>query len=715
MRNKITCLVGLLMCLSNLNIYGQCDCPTSMNLVPNPGLEEVSEPNCSTGDGDMHTDFSPVADWIGIAPEVNGSTPDYHHPICSGAGSISSCGPDGVACAGFYASVPGGHAEFIQVKLKEPLIGGREYCFSFQAKSMGGVGLGGATPSNNIGFTLSPDSIVKEATNINPYYLDLFPPYWQLADGLLVPADSCATFTGSICAEGGEQWMCFGGFRHFQDVTFETISDTMFSYIVIDNVSLKQSDASYLFLNLTTDNETLLCGQCATLSPVFDYCLDYPTVTWTPSNITGTDPVTVCPLTTTSYTFAAQNEDACSVTEKSRTITIEVINPNDLTATFTSEITGGCETQAVQFNTDYQGTGFSYLWDFGDGTTADTANPSHSYATSGNYEVSFTITYDGGTVCDVTATDEISEIFNINVFNPQELVFEELQSVCNATPSPFILDDLKLHNYEGIWTIANTPAGDFPASIADGQLNAFEATTGIYTLNFALATPPPEACQSEWLVDIEITDINYETVHLPTCEGTSTTYEGQTIAAGNSVTIETLGDSGCGTVTEIFADALPSFADSIFVDVCEGEQVNYEGYLLSAGESMLLEKSSQAGCDSSTYLFAQAIFPDSPNAAALGCLPSILITRPTAFSPNGDGVNDVFRLIPNPYVNINTMDLQIYDRWGNVVFQSADIADAWDGTYKGRNMPLGVYVFFARVVFADGTAEMVKGNVSLVR
>jgi len=91
---------------------------------------------------------------------------------------------------------------------------------------------------------------------------------------------------------------------------------------------------------------------------------------------------------------------------------------------------------------------------------------------------------------------------------------------------------------------------------------------------------------------------------------------------------------------------------------------------------------------------------------------SVLI--PNAFSPNGDGENDIFRLAG---FNVETVNLYIYDRWGSQKFQmiGETIDKGWDGTFKGKDAELGVYVYYAEVTFTDGSEEFFKGNVTLIK
>jgi gliding motility-associated-like protein len=88
---------------------------------------------------------------------------------------------------------------------------------------------------------------------------------------------------------------------------------------------------------------------------------------------------------------------------------------------------------------------------------------------------------------------------------------------------------------------------------------------------------------------------------------------------------------------------------------------------------------------------------------------------PNAFSPNKNGINDVFRPVG---VGINlTLEYQltIYNRWGEKVFETLDPLHGWDGTYGGRQPMEGVYVYKAQVVFLDGSRKIYKGDITLLR
>ena len=97
-----------------------------------------------------------------------------------------------------------------------------------------------------------------------------------------------------------------------------------------------------------------------------------------------------------------------------------------------------------------------------------------------------------------------------------------------------------------------------------------------------------------------------------------------------------------------------------------------------------------------------------------------LIQFPTAFSPNGDGLNDFFMaqtLSPNVWV---IQSLFVYDRWNNVIFGRTNISPnelekGWDGTNDQNPLPPGIYPYLAEVKFLDGVVLIYRGAVTLTR
>jgi len=92
------------------------------------------------------------------------------------------------------------------------------------------------------------------------------------------------------------------------------------------------------------------------------------------------------------------------------------------------------------------------------------------------------------------------------------------------------------------------------------------------------------------------------------------------------------------------------------------------------------------------------------------------IFAPTAFSPNGDGVNEEFVFF-EVGTDLEEMDMVIFNRAGQKVFQTTDIKNYWNGKLNnsGNPCPIEVYTWFAKLTFTNGESLVYKGNVSLLR
>ncbi|MBD3749389.1 MAG: gliding motility-associated C-terminal domain-containing protein [Sphingobacteriales bacterium] len=85
---------------------------------------------------------------------------------------------------------------------------------------------------------------------------------------------------------------------------------------------------------------------------------------------------------------------------------------------------------------------------------------------------------------------------------------------------------------------------------------------------------------------------------------------------------------------------------------------------------------------------------------------------PNAFTPNGDGTNDQFNVLIS---NLKTYHIDIFNRYGSLIFSSNSIVDSWDGTYKGKPMPVGVYYFLIEAEDLKGNKIYKKDSVTLIR
>ncbi|MAT56157.1 MAG: hypothetical protein CMN32_16930 [Saprospirales bacterium] len=96
------------------------------------------------------------------------------------------------------------------------------------------------------------------------------------------------------------------------------------------------------------------------------------------------------------------------------------------------------------------------------------------------------------------------------------------------------------------------------------------------------------------------------------------------------------------------------------------------------------------------------------------------IEVPTAFTPGNDGVNDLLLVHGNSKLVDKINYFRVFDRWGELLFEAGDFeinsnTTGWDGTFKGKPMPPGVYVWYLEVSFIDGSLERYSGHTTLIR
>ncbi len=98
----------------------------------------------------------------------------------------------------------------------------------------------------------------------------------------------------------------------------------------------------------------------------------------------------------------------------------------------------------------------------------------------------------------------------------------------------------------------------------------------------------------------------------------------------------------------------------------------------------------------------------------------LLLYVPNSFTPNGDEFNNTFKPVYGSSFTLVEYDLLIYNRWGEIVFQSMDISTGWDGTIKGQIAPEGVYIWKLNIktddrIMADSNSKQMTGNINLIR
>ncbi len=129
-------------------------------------------------------------------------------------------------------------------------------------------------------------------------------------------------------------------------------------------------------------------------------------------------------------------------------------------------------------------------------------------------------------------------------------------------------------------------------------------------------------------------------------------------------------------------------------------------FIASSSATFAAILTDTAGCTASDSMRLTVIVPR-------------IIFIPTVFSPNGDDINDKFTISGRRNL-INIAYMRIYDRWGNQVFENTDLdpgveEDGWDGKFSGDPAAPGVYVYVAQLMYEDGSDEVIKGGITLIR
>lgn len=90
------------------------------------------------------------------------------------------------------------------------------------------------------------------------------------------------------------------------------------------------------------------------------------------------------------------------------------------------------------------------------------------------------------------------------------------------------------------------------------------------------------------------------------------------------------------------------------------------------------------------------------------------LEMPNAFSPNGDGINDIYKA-KDGYQSIVEFHAYIFNRWGQKLYEWTDPAGGWDGKYKGKDVKQGAYFVLVKAKGADGRTFNIKRDVNLLR
>jgi gliding motility-associated-like protein len=417
-------------------------------------------------------------------------------------------------------------------------------------------------------------------------------------------------------------------------------------------------------------------------------------------------------------------------------------------AEFTADQTTGCSTFSVTLD-NFSTTSDSYLWDFGNGdTTSVIFNPTVTYFDPGQYEIFLYVT---DSVCLLTDTAQIS----ITVLDSIVLDVNDPLPLCSPVPMTFTANSFGTAS-EFIWSsnsdfsdtlntslldsvLVITPPGNatYYVMAGNGYCSQIDSVTVTFTSSSIVLSANDSICANE-IVYASATDTNplisfsYQwgpaSILIGSPNGNtasffpdSSQYIYVTASASNGCIIE---DSLFIAVSNLADGDVVATSSAYYVP--EGSTVSLQGqpagllYQWTPINSVLNPNSqnTNATVNQSTLFTLYAtdgICTKSDtvlvNTYGFICEDSYIYI-PNAFTPNNDNENDIL------YVRgqlIEKMLFRVFDRWGEMVFESTERDYGWDGTFRGKRLDPDVYDYYLQAVCIDGEEAIIKGNVTLIR
>lgn len=467
------------------------------------------------------------------------------------------------------------------------------------------------------------------------------------------------------------------------------------------------------------------------------------TVVWgdNPAIVSTTDSSVIVntsnPDLNTTITFTITNEFGCS-----EDASISLTSTPKPVLDFTFEVT--CGTLEMCFTNGTMPLEGDFIWDFGDLTTTDDTstelNPCYTYPSAGTYMV--TLTVDGGSCDGITITKEVAVplIPSINIVNDDEfLCFGQkvvLNAETNVVDGQIVWSDGSGANIgEGLSiTVMGMSTMDFTVTVTDKNGCTASDVVNVEVYIFDLSVDVPEiACVGEE-VTVTLTNnspgdnFTYDwepNGNIAQGEGTTTVIisANETTDFSVNVTNNTNGcDSTINFTLNISVINKTLSADPPNPYQCKEVTISVDGaadnctYLWDTGEttSSILDTilqnttytvtiTDENGCTDVQSISVPVILPNCDESD---------VFLPNAFTPNGDNINDIFIVRSN---FVKTMELVVFNRWGEEIFKTIDVNTGWDGTYKGEKLAPDVYAYCLLATCSNGENYKKLGNVTLLK
>ncbi len=362
--------------------------------------------------------------------------------------------------------------------------------------------------------------------------------------------------------------------------------------------------------------------------------------------------------------------------------TSQIITVHNLPSASISTISDLCINDTIKILTEGSPTGGNY---YGNAVLNNTINP--SLAGIGLHSLEYV--YIDANGCADTASA------NINVNQTPTVSLQPFTDIC-LNGSVLTLNGGT--PISGAYQINGVPQSSFnPLNYGVGQHNI----DYIYT--------DGSRCSDTASQIIQVIDFEWDSIHAPICNGDSYILPDGEIVTVPGVHLDTFNIGLCGKIihTNVFADGS---IENRYNFICDGSF-----FVLPGGD-----KAHITGTYIDTFISVSNC--DSIIISHIGlktyddCLEDCFVTIPSAFTPNGDNLNDVFRALTSCEEEFKEFELQVFNRLGELVFTSNDFNIGWDGRFKDEEAELDSYIYFVRFI-REGVVkeETLRGMVVLMR
>ena len=428
------------------------------------------------------------------------------------------------------------------------------------------------------------------------------------------------------------------------------------------------------------------------------------------------------------------------------TDTVMVLLGNTPVADFTS--IGNCSGQVVSFadaSTVSSGTVNGWSWYFGDSNTSLLQNPTNMYTTAGTYTV--TLVSSSGAGCS-------DSIVKVIVINPLPTVAFSYVSNCTSDSVLFTDNSTIVSGTISQWS------WNFGDSTSSALQNPIQIYSVIDTFSVTLTVTSDSGCVASITQNVIVAprptaNFGYSincAIGIALFTDSSLVSGGDTIISynwnfgnGNTsilqnplavmytpgtyiVQLVVTTQSGCidmDSVTIIIlappiADYLPQGGSYLigqtinFTDQSQNASSYYWTFGNNNDTSIVQNPSYSYGANGSyvVTLIASNASGCSDTAAYKFEVIGSPVVVPSAFSPNGDLLNDVFRINGGPF---NSYELRVFNEWGQQIFYSNNQSNGWDGKYKNKEQPAGSYVYiFVGVTYTNEDVKL-HGEIAITR